>query len=263
MWKSFYFPGGFLFEKDVSSEIVIYFITEGSINLLINEQKSEIVNSGEMFVIPNGCAYKMEMLTYTCIMSCSFFVESLFSEYLRIDELLSWKKEINEEFTKLPISKPIESYLFILDQNLKDGIDSPYFFDLKRQELFFLLFFYYTRLDLAKFLYYIICEDIQFKKFILNNYQRVKNVQELAKTANYSTSGFIKRFQRYFNESPYRWMQRQKANQILRDITQGEKSFQEIAAEYDFTSYQHFANFCKIQFGFPPTQILDKYVRKN
>jgi AraC-like DNA-binding protein len=58
-------------------------------------------------------------------------------------------------------------------------------------------------------------------------------------------------------------MQKQRANQILNDVTQGVKSLQEIATEYNFSSYQHFANFCKVQFGFPPTQIADKYVQNR
>jgi AraC-like DNA-binding protein len=58
-------------------------------------------------------------------------------------------------------------------------------------------------------------------------------------------------------------MQRQKAKLILNDINEGAKSLQEIATEYKFSSYQHFANFCKIQFGFPPSELVNKYKVKG
>jgi len=175
-----------------------------------------------------------------------------------IDELISYGKDKSNHFEKLPIKKRINDYLVQLDQCLQEGLDSVYFQELKRHELFLLLFFYYSKQSMAKFLHCILFEDIQFRGFIMKNYQRVKNVQDLAVLANYSTSGFIKRFHRCFNESPYKWMQRQKANQILFDIREGTKSLQEIATLYNFSSYQHFATFCKIQFGFPPTKISDR-----
>lgn len=96
----------------------------------------------------------------------------------------------------------------------------------------------------------------------MDNYLKVNNVQELAAMANYSTSGFIKKFQKYFDDSPYHWIQKQKAKQIYMEISRKVKSLQEIATEYNFSSYQHFASFCKIHFGLPPTEISDKYIMK-
>jgi AraC-like DNA-binding protein len=53
-------------------------------------------------------------------------------------------------------------------------------------------------------------------------------------------------------------MQKQKAAKILIEINRGVKSLQEIANEYKFSSYQHFSAFCKLMFGFPPTEIYRK-----
>jgi AraC-like DNA-binding protein len=137
-----------------------------------------------------------------------------------------------------------------------------YFFELKRQEFFYLLFNYYQKQDLARFLHCILSKDIQFEKFVMTNYSNAKNVQELAKSANYSASGFIKKFQKCFNDSPYKWMQKQKAKQISIEINRGQKSLQEIASEYKFSSYQHFSVFCKTQLGSPPKEILSKKIEK-
>jgi AraC-like DNA-binding protein len=190
-------------------------------------------------------------------MTCLFDAETLLSKQALIYELIPLCNNNQEIFAKLSINKSIMSYLNLLQIYIKDEIDSSYFLDLKRQELFTLLFIYYSKMELAQFLCFIVSENIQFKEFVMNNYRNVKNVQELAALANYSTSGFIKKFQRSFNDSPYGWMQKQRAKQILVEIKQGAKSLQEIAVEYRFSSYQHFSNFCKKQLGFPPTKIIN------
>jgi AraC-like DNA-binding protein len=259
IWESLSLSTGSCLKKEISHEAVFFFVVTGSIELSIPNSRNYIVNEREMFLIPDRCFCRISALEQVNLLSCSFCVETLFSEQRMIDELIPFHDDTPDGLAKLSINKVIINYLALLEQCMKDGLNSYYFFDLKRHELFLLLFTYYTKQDLARFLYDILSENVQFRGFIIDNYLNVKSVQELAGLANYSTSGFIKKFQRYFNESPYRWIQKQKAKLILTDINKGAKSLQEIATEYGFSSYQHFANFCKIQFGFPPTELIDKY----
>lgn len=263
IWGNLNFSKGYLKNEEILNETVIFFVIKGRVRFSINEMKNYVIYSDEMFLVPQGCSCDIEILESTNIMTCQFHVESLLLEQALIDELIPYCVDIEDDFIKLSTNKVIKSYLILLNKYIKDGLDSYYFFDLKRQEIFLLLFFYYTKKELARFLSGIIGENVQFRKFVMNNYLNVKNVQELAALANYSTSGFIKKFQRNFNESPYRWMQKQKAKRILAEINQGIKSLQEIATEYNFSSYQHFATFCKSHFGSPPTEIFDKYILKN
>ncbi|MCL1938747.1 MAG: AraC family transcriptional regulator [Candidatus Azobacteroides sp.] len=259
-WQSLHFSKNCTLENNTSYDATIFFVIKGSIYFSIENAENHRIGAQEMCVISSENSGKMKVEENTHIMMCSFQIESLVSEQNAINELMNQEGDQSGRFEKLPIKERIGGYLGELDLCLQEGLDSAYFQEIKRRELFLLLFFYYSKQSLAKFLQGILFEDIQFRGFIMKNYQRVKNVQDLAVLANYSTSGFIKRFHRCFNESPYKWMQRQKASQILFDIKGGTKSLQEIATLYNFSSYQHFANFCKVQFGFPPTRILDKYV---
>jgi AraC-like DNA-binding protein len=185
-------------------------------------------------------------------------MEAWYTEQQWIDELIPGYNDMPEKFFKLTVRRVLIRYLALLDLYLEENIYSPYFFELKRQELFFLLSFYYSKSELTQFLHCILSRDLHFKKIVVSNYLNAGNVQELAKLANYSTSGFIKKFQKCFNNSPYKWMQEKKAKQILIEISQGTKSLQEIASEYKFSSYQHFSVFCKSQWGAPPTTLLKK-----
>ena len=258
IWESLNLPKDYRIKQQLSYDPMIFFIQTGSLRFKMNGEEAHTVFSQEMFMAQIDNLYEITILEQTHLIICHVPLETWFTEQKWIEGLIPDNKEFTETFFKLPIKKMVFQYLSLMDSYLKDGIRIPNFFELKRQELFFLLFHYYQRDELAQFLQSVLSKDIQFKKFVLSNYSNVGNVKELAKLANYSTSGFIKKFQKYFNDSPYKWMQRQKAKQISIDIYQGIKSLQEIANEYNFSSYQHFAVFCKTQLGGAPSAILEK-----
>ena len=245
---------------------MIFFVIKGNVRLKINDVEAYSVFSNEMFMAQSDNLYEITMMEQTHLLVCHIPIEVWYDEQKWIDGLISDNelnyKDISEDFFKLPVKKAIIRYLSLLDFYLKDGIHSPVFYEMKRKELFFLLFSYYQKTDLAQFLQCVLSKDIQFRKFVTNNYLHVGNVQDLAKLANYSTSGFIKKFQKCFNETPYNWMQRQKAKQILLEFDRGTKSLQELANEFNFSSYQHFSAFCKTHLGAAPTKILKKRIRK-
>jgi len=258
IWESLNLPKSYCIEKQLSYDPVILFIQTGSLRFRMNGEEAHTVFSQEMFMAQSDNLYEITILEQTHLIICYVPLETWCTEQKWIKEVIPYDRECTVKFFKLPIKKMVSLYLSLIDHYLKDGIRIPNFFELKRQELFFLLFYYYQRDELAQFLQCILSNDIHFKKFVVSNYLNARNVKELAKLANYSTSGFIKKFQKCFNDSPYKWMQKQKAKQISIDIYQGIKSLQEIANEYNFSSYQHFAVFCKTQLGGSPSAIFEK-----
>jgi len=238
---------------------LIFFVIAGSVRFKVNGKEVHPVFSQEMFVAQYDNLYEITMMEQTHLIICHVPIEAWYKEQKWIERLISDNNAIlSERFFKLPVKNMIVRYLSLLDLYLKEGTYSSEFFELKREELFFLFFHYYSNDDLAQFLQPILSRDIQFKNLVIGNYLHAKNVQELAKLANYSTSGFIKKFQKCFNDSPYRWMQKQRAKQIFVEIYRGSKSLQEISSEYNFSSYQHFSVFCKMQLGATPTMILEE-----
>ena len=262
IWENLILPKDYNFKIQYSFSPVIFFIIKGKVSLKINGVENFFVFPREMFMTQYDSSYEIKSLEHTQMLACHAPIEAWNTEQRWIDKLITNEKTVIEKFFKLPVKKVVAQYISLVDIYLRESIHSTDFFEIIRKELFFLLFFYYQRQELARFLNCIISKDIQFKLFVMNNYLNVGNVQELAKLANYSTSGFIKKFQKCFNDSPYNWMQRQKANQIYIEINQGLKSLQEIANDYGFSSYQHFSYFCKIKLGAPPTTISEKVSQK-
>jgi AraC-like DNA-binding protein len=255
IWNIYHFQENNLTESEKILNPVFLFVLSGNITLHIYGLEDIKLTDNEMIMLPDGWMYKIETITQSDLMTCQFPVELLYSEQKLLNELLVFNPEIQNNYKILPIKKTILRFLLLLSQCIKDGMVSDYFYELKRNELILLLFVYYKREDLAQFLRGILSNDFQFKKFVMNNYLTAKNVQGLASLANYSTSGFIKKFQKTFSESPYKWMQKQKARLILMDINRGKKSLQGIADDFGFSSYQHFSSFCRKYFNQPPTEI--------
>jgi len=258
IWESLFLPKDFQYERKLTNDPVIFFIIKGSVNLLINGNGKYEVFSREMFVTQSDDSYKITTLEQTHILVCNVPMEAWYNEQKLIKELIPDNINASENFFKLHVKKVIFNFLSLMNIYLEENIHSEVFYEIKRQELFFLLFFYYQKNELARFLQCILSKDVKFKKFVVVNYLNAGNVQTLAKLANYSTSGFIKKFQKCFNESPYKWMQTQKAKHISIEINRGGKSLQEIANEFNFSSYQHFSVFCKTKLGATPTGILEK-----
>ena len=258
IWENLVFPKDYHLENQSYLNPVIFFVISGCVKLEINNMEEYSVFPQEMFMAQNDNLYSLTMLEHTHLLKCHVPMEAWFIEQKWIDGLIKDDRTMSVFFSKLPVKKVITHFLSLLVQYLKEAIYPSYFFELKRQELFYLLFCSYKEQELVQFLQCLLTKDMQFKKFVINNYFFAKNVQELARSANYSTSGFIKKFQKCFNDSPYKWMQKQKAKHISVEINQGIKSLQEIANEYKFSSYQHFSVFCKEQLGSAPTKISSK-----
>jgi AraC-like DNA-binding protein len=258
IWERISLPPNANWMNEKLSEPVIFFLMDGIVRLTIENVDIYTIDKGEMFLLPDATHCKIEALERSSLMLCSLSVEFLLSEKKLSEELILENSDEKEIIKKLPVSKTILHFLLLLCRCMEEGLVSYYFLDLKRNELHLLLFAYYKEKDLALFFRSVLSKDTQFKQFVLNNYLMVKNVQELAVLANYSTSGFIKKFQKVFDGSPYKWMQKQKAAKILIEINRGVMSLQEIANEYKFSSYQHFSGFCKAVFGFPPSEIYGK-----
>ncbi len=254
-WNIAHFHKGIKYTGRGFQDTIIVFVIKGGVLVSINGTKCGVVDTLHMFLVPPSSDFCIEPTKGSFVIMCCIAAEVLLSDYYPTDELLPLCENTNGEFRVLPVHYVICELFTLLRTYLRRGIESHSIFELKQRELLLLLFACYGRQELAEFLSPVIGKDIRFKDFVMNNYAKAKNVQELAAMANYSTSGFIKKFKRHFNESPYHWMQRQKARLIFSEITQGTTSLKEISIKYNFSSYSHFIDFCKSHYGCIPSKV--------
>ena len=244
--------------ENIAEESKIIFVIEGRINISYGEVTDRIVESKQMFILRQGYQYKAYVEEDTFIMIFRISSQINFCDRFSIQQLYKKESKTEEEFNLLEVNDRLRGFLHWTYVNISDGIKCTHFFDIKKQELFFLLRAYYSKEDLALLFSSLLNNDQIFSNFIYDNHYKVKNIQQLVALSNYSVSAFNKRFKKSFGISPYKWMKDQRAKRIFHEINNYTKNFKVISEEYGFSSLSQFNDFCKVHFGLTPGEIRKK-----
>ena len=240
-----------------SEHTVICFVFEGSLNLKYKNALNQCVNKEELVLIPLHSPCVIKALEETIILKIKLTVNISFCTHLPFELFIEEYEEFKEENNLgwLMPNQRVTDFAHILKGYIEDGLRCSFFFEIKIRELLYLIRVYYDKREVSTFFSPIFCNDLIFSNKVYENIDRIKNIKELAKRVNYSTSGFEKRFKKVFNTSPYVWLLEQKSRKIYHEINSTKKTFSEIAYEFDFSSPAHFSNFCKKYFGNTPGKL--------
>jgi len=256
VWKSNTFEKGEVNLGEGMQGVSILIVMKGAIRLFAaHDEESFSVQGQEFCLLSAAPPYKVMIEEEVHLLSCFFHTDIFPLDREMLALLHPFYGRERRVSVVLKVNEVIRAFTRLMGEYVERGIESESLCNLKRQELFLLLFATYPKEELAQFFFPLIGEGIQFKEFVISNYIKAKNVQHLAQMANYSTSGFIKKFIRCFNESPYQWMLRHKAKVIIDEIRSSQTSLKEISFKYNFSTYQHFVDFCKAQFGVTPSKL--------
>lgn len=129
------------------------------------------------------------------------------------------------------------------------------FLDLKCKELVFLLTNYYPLPQISSFFFPISTYTEGFHYFVMQNYEKVKNVEEFAHLGGYSITTFRRLFKNMYGVPVYEWILDKKREGILNDLQSTKQRVSIISARYGFDSLSHFAHFCKDSFGDTPRSL--------
>ncbi len=133
----------------------------------------------------------------------------------------------------------------------------------KRMELSYILTTFYTLRELASLFHSIAQYTDSFHYFVMNNYSKVRNVEEFAHLGGYTVTTFRRLFRNMFEEPAYEWMLKKKKSGILEDLYHSKLTISDISNKYAFESLPHFSNFCKTHFGNSPRALRNKKKEKT
>lgn len=246
-------------EKFISKKNAVFFVLEGSISISFGKIVDKVVNAGEIFLLPAYMEITEVAKTEARLFQFNLPITFSFCDHFSLEMLYhDSKKQKNKQTTThiLKINERIEAYInSFLPCLEEDGLQCNFFLELKIKEFFFLLRAYIPKDDLIAFFTPMLSDDMEFYNLILNKSQSAKTAKELARLANYSLTGFEKRFKKVFGTSAHKWMKKQLAANIYHEIRCSTKTFMEISDAFDFSSSAHFSNFCKSIFGLTPKAI--------
>lgn len=126
---------------------------------------------------------------------------------------------------------------------------------IKCQELVYILTCYYPIQQLNTFFYPISTYTESFHYFVMQNYDKVKNVEEFAHLGGYTMTTFRRLFKNMYGVPVYEWILDKKREGILNDLQFTKQRISVISNRYGFDSLSHFAHFCKDSFGDTPRSL--------
>lgn len=260
-WSRIVVLAGNQVSDTTTDRAVLIMLIDGHITITINE-KSFDIHAGIMFLIPHNTSYAADIVEDSLLLACRFTTDTLLSPDYPLDSLTPFFRGIQHEFSPIEMHPLLWNFGSFVHTCLGESIHSLPFYERKKLELFDLLFACYEKKELADLLAPVIREGLAFRRLVLDNYNKVKDLDELISLTNLSRSGFYRNFALYFAKSPYDWMLEQKAILIRRDLI-ARVPPKEVTFRYGFSSMSHLTQFCKKQFNMTPSQIARLDVTKG
>ncbi|MCD7936560.1 MAG: AraC family transcriptional regulator [Tannerellaceae bacterium] len=239
----------------------LIFLLEGEMEFSSNVYNNLQVGGGQILFASQDSKCRGKALTDVNYLILSFDNQFTLCDQLALESLLPFAS--TEPTHTLEIRPPMQMVLDSIIFFLKHKIQCRHLHSIKQKEIFLIFRTFYTKPEMASFLSPILNRDLDFKAFILKHYQEVKTVEELADLCHVSVRSFNRKFNEYFNDSPYSWILKQRSKHVKTRLADGKTTFADIIKEFGFSSPAHFTTYCKKHFGCSPSKLRRQLVAEN
>ncbi|MDR1764292.1 MAG: helix-turn-helix transcriptional regulator [Dysgonamonadaceae bacterium] len=155
----------------------------------------------------------------------------------------------------LKINEPIIDILHSFSDTVDLGLKCTKYYKLKMEELFILLFMYYTDDELYSLFQPAFSDNVAFKQIIIANRNKLFKVNDFASETHLSRDAFRKHFRDCFGTTPQEWILSERKQLILNELKSADAPIHEISAKCGFLSVPEFYNFCRKHFGKTPSEL--------
>lgn len=243
------------FEANNLQQTYIIFVRSGSIEADFNEHKGTRAGAGQMIFFPRASDCCVRALEPSEVLLFGYNNHLQLCIKLMLEQLEPRLQEVSFEFRPMHICPVMDKLLDSVESYVKDQVDCACLYELKQQEITYILHHYYTPDEKLRFFYPAIGKDLDFRARVLSNYLSVRTAEELARACGYGVKNFHRIFLEQFGTPPYRWMQQQWAGHIRGKLLDPRIPIKAIVAEYGFSSQAHLNSYCKRFLGATPVQI--------
>lgn len=248
------YPKGQHFPAEKCTQNCIIFILKGE--LLVNSEEYPGTTLQARQCILQAIGSKVELLALTDV---EYFTYRFTELPLLCEERY---KDILERayapltYTPLPIIPKLERLFGDLTEYFREQPNTcSRYLDVKCQEIIYILTCYYPIQQVSTFFYPISTYTESFHYFVMQNHDKVKNVEEFAHLGGYTTTTFRRLFKNMYGVPVYEWILDKKREGILNDLQHTKQRISTISTRYGFDSLSHFAHFCKDSFGDTPRSL--------
>ncbi len=247
------------FPAEKFTQNCMLFMLQGE--LLVNSEEYPGTTLQSRQIILQAIGSKVELLALTEVEYIVYwFTELPVLCEERYKEILE-RSQAPLTYTPLTAIAALQNQLDFLVAYLKD---QPYacgrYLEIKCKELVYILTCYYPLPQISSFFYPISTYTESFQYFVMQNYDKVKNVEEFAHLGGYTTTTFRRLFKNMYGVPVYEWILDKKREGILNDLQYTKQRISVISSRYGFDSLSHFAHFCKDSFGDTPRNLRKRLV---
>ena len=236
----------------------LVFVVEGECIINCGQFLNRIIEKKELIFLPPHVIRSIITKKDCQVLICSFdspFDVCIKSTLQEIKDLPSAK--IKYDFSPTKIKDEMWSFVNLLIVLLKQKINCKHVHEIKQVEMFLLFKFFYTKEEMKWLFYEFGNKEQSFQNFVMQNYKKVKSVDELVKLYGGSRTTFESQFKKVFNESPGQWILKQLADRIRYKAADPDITIKELVDAFNFNSMTHFFRFCQRHFGCTPTDLIN------
>ena len=233
-----------------------FILLEGEISVAYDSFPALTVHAGECLIVMRHSSYRMTVRrpsTGMRIMYTGHFAEICYRYFGNLADYLPQNFEY--EFRALPATPAVVDLLQSVRHIISDNAATPHMHSLWSDLLISRIATYYNTTQIAGFLYPLIVENYDFRHLVIEHSLHAKDLKELAALCHMSLSTFKRRFKNTFHSPAHAWIAARKAHFIYSEIISTNKTFVEIAEDFNLSSSAYLTAFCKQHFGITPQEI--------
>ena len=246
-----------------SHEFQVCFVLKGTLCFFRDQIKSmsQVVMENELFFISSLHKCKVRAIddVHLVVHACN-----IVAPYFH-DKVIKYLQNIVLEKVKpvevLPVYPLMRSFLDLLVDYMKQGMEIPELHRAKEYELFSLFKTCYSKHEIASFFRDALSNELRFFVSVMTHYKSCRTAKDLAVLCGYNDTMFNLLFKKCFSgETPYRWLQKRTSHEIKLKLIENILPVKQIMLEYHFKTFSHFTTFCKRNIGDTPNEIRRKGV---
>lgn len=251
------------FGEDNTNKNYLLLFIKGDFTISYNQFQNNQFQAGDMILIPRSSLFKGVVQRGACLLLMFFDIPESSCDKLLLQSLSKICKEIKYKFEPIKIRYPLTPFLEVLTYCIKNGMNCSHLHNLMQREFFFLLRGFYEKEEITTLFYPIIGKNIDFKDFVIHNYTKVDNIEQLISLSNLGRSCFFAKFNEVFGVTAKQWMLKQKKQLILKKLTEPGICIKDVIEELGFESQGYFSRYCKHHFGCTPKQLIKRHQANN
>lgn len=258
-FKYLEFSKEMIIEEEYACKNYLLFFLSGHFFVNCNHFCDRTFHNNEMLLLPKSSIVKISAETKSRMLAMSFDVPPSSCDKLLFQSLTPICLNMEYNFNSIPIRYPLMPFIETVIYCLKNEMNCMHLHDIMQREFFFLLRGFYEKEEIAALFHPIIGKELEFKDFVIQNYTKVNNLEELIALSKMGRTSFFIKFKEEFGITAKQWMMKQLKERILGKVVEPGVCVKQLMEVCNFESQTQLYRYFKQQFHCTPKQLIDYY----